>query len=317
MIILNLNKFQKITNLNFDLTDQRPIIYFLILVDQDTPRYKRINGQYVEDKQGNFVIDEGLDLYNLRKRILIYIGETINSLARIHEHYYAGKKGKSKNQIKGVGPKFNYIRIIKGFKRFEYDSVRIHEETKLVRKYLPQENQSARVSEKGRLIILNSDGKITPQDVFYPYNIHGRDYYKAFRAWEAEDMSIIEGDIISAERKNKVGITIHKTNNNSFYSKKNGAKLPFHQWFKSVVICRHKKQVEAMHIWRKNMFEWTKLYAPEYHDYRIIRDRKYKRGKCSERKLKYDRAYRKMVRENKKLAMDDIINEAIQYDIKQ
>ena len=71
MIILNLNKFQKITNLNFDLTDQRPIIYFLILVDQDTPRYKRINGQYVEDKQGNFFIYEGLDLYNLRKIILI------------------------------------------------------------------------------------------------------------------------------------------------------------------------------------------------------------------------------------------------------
>ena len=30
MIILNLNRFQKITNLNFDLTDERSIIYFLI-----------------------------------------------------------------------------------------------------------------------------------------------------------------------------------------------------------------------------------------------------------------------------------------------
>jgi hypothetical protein len=300
-MILNLNKFQKITNLNFDLTDQRPIIYFLILVNENTPRYKRIKGQYIEDKNGNFVIDEGFDLYNLKKRILIYIGETINSLARIHEHYYAGKKGKSRNKAKGIGNKFNYIRVIKGFKRFEYDSVRIHEETKLVRKYLPQENQSARISEKSRLIMLNSNGKITPQDVFYPYKIHGRDYYKAFKAWEAEDISIIEGDIISAERKNKVGIVTYKTHNNSFYSKKNGVKIPFHQWFKSVVICRHKKQVEAMRIWRKNISEWIKLYAPEYHDDRIIRDREYKRSRCSDRKLQYDRAYRKMVRNNKQM----------------
>ena len=99
MIIINLNKFQKIDNLNFDLTDERPIIYFLIQVNEDTPRYKRINGQYIEDKNGNFVIDEGYDPFELRKRVLIYIGETINSLARIHEHYYAGKKGKSRSKI--------------------------------------------------------------------------------------------------------------------------------------------------------------------------------------------------------------------------
>ena len=144
-MIINLNKFQKITNLNFDLTDERPIIYFLIKVNDDTPRYKRVNGQYVEDRDGNFVIDEGYDPFELRKRILIYIGETINSLARIHEHYYAGKKGKSKRLSKGIGNKFNYIRIMRGFKRFSYDSVRLHEETKLVRKYLPEENQSSRV----------------------------------------------------------------------------------------------------------------------------------------------------------------------------
>lgn len=300
-MIIDLNKFQKIDNLNFDLTDQRPIIYFLILVNKDTPRYKRIKGQYIEDINGNFVIDEGLDPYDLRKRVLIYIGETINSLARIHEHYYAGTKGKSKGKAKGIGPKFNYIRVIKGFKRFNYDSVRIHEETKLVRKYLPQENQSARLSDRGRMIILNSNGKVTPQDISYPYKIHGRDYYKAFRAWEAEDLSIIENDIISAERKNKVGITSYKTNNNSFYSNRNGVKIPFHQWFKAVVIGRHKKQVEAMQTWRKNMAEWTKLYAYEYHDDRIIRDRKYKRNKSSSRKLQYDRAYRKMKREDKQM----------------
>lgn len=299
-MIINLNKFQKITNLNFDLTDERPIIYFLIKVNDDTPRYKRVNGQYVEDRDGNFVIDEGYDPFELRKRILIYIGETINSLARIHEHYYAGKKGKSKRLSKGIGNKFNYIRIMRGFKRFNYDSVRLHEETKLVRKYLPEENQSSRVTEKSRMIILNSNGKVVPQDLFYPYKIHGRDYYKAFRAWEAEDISIIEGDIISAERTNKVGIVNHKTNNNSFYSNKNGAKLPFHQWFKSVVICRHKKQLEAMAVWRRNLNTWTKLYAPEFYDDKLVRDRKYDRSKNSERKLKYDRAYRKMVRNNRK-----------------
>ena len=41
MIVLNLNRFQKITNLNFDLTDERSIIYFLIQVNEDTPRYKK------------------------------------------------------------------------------------------------------------------------------------------------------------------------------------------------------------------------------------------------------------------------------------
>ena len=83
MIVLNLNRFQKITNLNFDLTDERSIIYFLIQVNEDTPRYKRINGQYIEDKNGNFVIDEGYDPFELRKRVLIYIGETINSLVSL------------------------------------------------------------------------------------------------------------------------------------------------------------------------------------------------------------------------------------------
>ena len=301
MIILNLNRFQKITNLNFDLTDEKSIIYFLIQVNNDTPRYKRINGQYIEDKNGNFVIDEGYDPFELRKRVLIYIGETINSLARIHEHYYAGKKGKSRNKSKGIGKKFNYIRIIKGFKRFNYDSVRMHEETKLVRKYLPQENQSSRITEKSQLIILNSNGKVTPHDLSYPYNIHGRDYYKAFRAWEAEDLSIIEDDLISAERKNKVGIASHRTHNNSFYSKKNGVKIPFHQWFKSVVICRHKKQLEAMMAWRRNLIIWTKLYAPEFYSEKLVKDRNYDRNVNPERKLKYDRAYRKMMRNNKQM----------------
>jgi len=299
-MIINLSKFQNINDLNFDLTDERPIIYFLIKVDNNTPRYKRINGQYVEDKQGNFVIDEGYDPFELRKRVLIYIGETINSLARIHEHYYAGKKGKSGSNSKGIGKKFNHIRILKGFKRFNYDSVRLHEETKLVRKYLPQENQSSRVTEKSRMIILNSKGKITPQDLFYPYKIHGRDYYKAFKAWEAEDLSIIEGDIISAERKNKVGILTHRTHNNSFYSSKNGVKIPFNQWFKGVVICRHKKQLKAMMDWRRNLIVWTKLYAPEFYNDKLVRDRKYNRNTNPERKLKYDRAYRKMVRNKRK-----------------
>ena len=221
-----------------------------------------------------------------------------------------------KNFEKKIGQIFNHIRIIKGFKRFEYDSVRLHEETLLVRKYMPLENQSSQVSKKYRMIILNSEGKLTPQDLFYPYKIHGRDYYKAFRAWEAEDISIIEDDLIDAKRKNKVGINYFTTNNNDFYNRKNGAKIPFHQWFKSVVVCRHKKQSEAMQIWRKNIAEWTKQYAPEYHDDRLLRDKQYKRRKNPERKREYDKAYRQMIK-NKKQAMDDIINEAIQYDIKQ
>ena len=41
-----------------------------------------------------------------------------------------------------------------------------------------------------------------------------------------------------------------------------------------------------------------------------------KEEKNPERKREYDKAYRQMIK-NKKQAMDDIINEAIQYDIKQ
>ena len=164
-----------------------------------------------------------------------------------------------------------------------------------------KQSKAKQQSKKG--FHLNSEGKLTPQDLFYPYKIHGRDYYKAFRAWEAEDISLIEGDLISAERKNKVGIVNHRTHNNSFYSSKNGVKIPFHQWFKSVVICRHKKQLKAMMTWRRNLIKWTKLYAPEFYNEKLVRDRNYDRNVNPERKLKYDRAYRKMVRNNKKEAI--------------
>jgi hypothetical protein len=58
------------------------------------------------------------------------------------------------------------------------------------------------------MIIFNSECRINSTRLILSLSNSWRDYYKAFRAWEAEDISIIEDDLIDAERKNKVGIVI-------------------------------------------------------------------------------------------------------------
>jgi hypothetical protein len=73
-------------------------------------------------------------------RILKYIGEGNTVFTRLIDHYKFDKstidKKKKGTDIKGIGPVFNYVRIIKGFIRFNYDTVRIHHETLCVRKVI-------------------------------------------------------------------------------------------------------------------------------------------------------------------------------------
>lgn len=278
-MILNLKKFTSIKDIRWDLTAVSPCIYVLILVDDKTPRYRRENGELIVDPQGTWIKDPGYDPLKRSQRVLIYIGETINEWLRIYDHYYCGEKGRggrSKEKAKGIGPIFTHVRMIKGFKRLSFDSVRVHEETKLVRKYLPEKNQASQFSDKYVAIMLNSEGKVSPWDLMYPYLIHGRDYYKAFIAWRDEDMSLIEKDLVIPNNTTLRGEPYMNQTTNDFYRK--GVKMRFHRWFKDIVIQRHIKQIEAMKQWRRNFRIWERQYASDFYEQRLIRDRNYNRS---------------------------------------
>ena len=76
-------------------------------------------------------MDRGYDVFELVPRVLKYIGETTHFLSRLHDHY-------NREYASEVGKVFTHFRCVRGFKRLSYDSVRIHHETILVRKYLPE-----------------------------------------------------------------------------------------------------------------------------------------------------------------------------------
>ena len=63
-MIIDLNKFISVKEIKVNLTNVLPGIYFLIWVDDNTQRWKRINSQYIPHKDGNYVIDHGFDLNN-------------------------------------------------------------------------------------------------------------------------------------------------------------------------------------------------------------------------------------------------------------
>ena len=143
-MVLNLDKFTDIKHITWNLTDISPCIYVLISVDDKTPRYRRENGELIADPQGTWIKDLGYDPLHLTKRTLVYIGETINSWSRIFDHFHLGEKGRggrTKDKAKGVGRVFTHVRMIKNLKRLDRDSTRVFEETKLVRKYLPEKKQ--------------------------------------------------------------------------------------------------------------------------------------------------------------------------------
>jgi len=288
-MIIDLNKFHDITNFKTDLTDIRPTLYFFISVNETTPRYIRKNGEYVLSKNGNILIDRGYDIFELVPRVLKYIGETTHFLGRLHDHY-------NREYASEVGKVFTHFRCIRGFKRLSYDSVRIHHETILVRKYLPEINKAAKLSDTQKLIILNSNGKVTPYELFEPYLLHARDIYVAYKAWEKEDMNYIKTFLII--KVNIAGIQKPgKRHAASFFDKK-GNKMRFSSWFQRVVRRLHIKQVEAFKLYRSNYYQCIKIYIPEEYEMIIKRQLNYNK-KYEKINRNYVNTYRKLRNKNK------------------
>jgi hypothetical protein len=270
-MIINLNKFQSIKNMTVDFTKNKSGIYFLLNIDKKTPRYKRIKNTYIQDQKGNYVIDRGMDITERVARVLIYIGESTYPIKRLTEHYFEDKS--NKKQKRGVGPVFTHVRIIDKFKNFEYDTIRLHYERILVRKYLPHLNLASQLTENQKLIILNSAGKVSPYDLIKPYLLNSRDIYKAFKAWEIEDMNYIDKEFVTFCARNKTGLVHPNTRDSRLYKDKRGKKLIFSSWVSDSLLRFHKKQVEAVKIYGMNYKLYIKMYDQERYQKILKRDK--------------------------------------------
>lgn len=266
-MIINLNKFVSINNFKLDFTKIIPGIYFLIWVDDNTQRWKRINGKYIPHKDGYYVIDHGFDLNNVVPRVLKYIGESTKPVRRLIDHYFCSEDSRSS----GIGPKFTHIRIIKGFKRLSYDTIRLHHETLFVRKYLPDLNQASTFSENYRTLLKNSNGLLTPNDILKPHVLHARDIYRAYVAWEKEDQKYLDTELVKLKITNRVGLIHPKRRDTRQYRNQKGEKIRFSRWVNDAVLALHKKQKEAMTDWRVRMRKYIKLFNPNR--YKLILDR--------------------------------------------
>jgi hypothetical protein len=267
-MIINLNKFVSVKNIEVNLTKLIPGIYFLIWVDETTQRWKRIKGQYIPHKDGNYLIDHGFDLKNTVPRVLKYIGESNKPIKRLIDHYTSVDEADNR----GIGPKFTHVRIIKNFKRFFYDTIRLHHESLLVRKYLPELNSASNFTENELIILRNSAGLVTPYDLLKPYTFHARDVYKAFKAWETEDENYLNTQLIK-KLKNRAGLVHPNRRNTTLYKNKKGLKSKFGYWFHSAVVPNHIKQKKAMSDWGSRIRKYTKLFNPERYIKIIKRDR--------------------------------------------
>jgi hypothetical protein len=270
-MIINLNKFQSIKNMTVDFTKNKSGIYFLLNIDKKTPRYKRIKNTYIQDQKGNYVIDRGMDITERVARVLIYIGESTYPIKRLTEHYFEDKS--NKKQKRGVGPVFTHVRIIDKFKNFEYDTIRLHYERILVRKYLPHLNLASQLTENQKLIILNSAGKVSPYDLIKPYLLNSRDIYKAFKAWEIEDMNYIDKEFVTFCARNKTGLVHPNKRDSRLYKDKRGKKLIFSSWVSDSLLRFHKKQVEAVKIYGMNYKLYIKMYDQERYKEILRRDK--------------------------------------------
>ena len=288
-MIIDLNKFHDITNFNVDLTDTTPTLYFFISVNKTTPRYIRKNGEYILNKNGNIVMDRGYDVFELVPRVLKYIGETTHFLSRLHDHY-------NREYASEVGKVFTHFRCVRGFKRLSYDSVRIHHETILVRKYLPEINKAAQFSDIQKLILLNSQGKVSPRELSEPYLLHARDIYLAYRAWEKEDLNYIKNNLVI--RVNKAGINKPGKRNSISFLDRKGKKMKFCNWFQTVVKRLHVKQIESYKTYNSNYYMYLKMYVPEEYEKKILRQRIYNKEYQNINKDYYD-IYRKLTSKNK------------------
>ena len=267
-MIINLNKFISIKNFKVDFTNIAPGIYFLLWIDKNTQRWKRINGKYMPNKDGNYVIDHGFDIHKTLPRVLKYIGESNKPIRRLIDHYFT-----SKDSTAGIGPNFTHVRIISGLKRLNYDTIRLHHETLLVRKYLPDLNQASNFSDNYRTLLKNSNGLITPRDLIKPYVLHAREVFKAFKAWEIEDPNYLENVLIKPKIKNKAGLSHPNKRDTRQYRNKKGEKIRFSRWFYDAVLSLHKKQKEAMTEFRNKIRKYIRLFNPDLYQFILDRDR--------------------------------------------
>jgi hypothetical protein len=275
-MIININKLVDIKKITFDLTDGRPFIYFLFQIDEDTPRYSRVNGQYIEDKKGSFIMDHGPNFIKQESRTLVYIGQTTNLIPRICEHFWTGTKGKSKSKTYAV-KKFNYIRQSKSFKMFDFDTIRQHYEKILVRKYLPFYNQASRFTKNQIKLILNSNNRIKPQELMKSYVLNSRDIYKAFKAWEIEDMHYLKNDLERPTSKMFILTGLHHPTKNlkkdlTYYNNK-GEKYKFGRFIEEIILPFHKKQRKAYLKYKRQMKLFIKMFDKIRHKDNVIKHR--------------------------------------------
>jgi hypothetical protein len=141
----------------------------------------------------------------------------------------------------------------------------------LVRKYLPELNNSSKLTENNIIIILNSAGKVSPYDLMIPYNIHARDIFRAYQAWLIEDMEYINKEFVPYKMENSAGLIRPDKKNPQLY-RRNGIKLKFSAWFTTSVIRYHKKQREAYVDYCKRQHEFIKLYDTFRYQEKIKRD---------------------------------------------
>jgi hypothetical protein len=281
-MIINTSKLVDITKATINITDGRPYIYFLFNITDKTPRYKRENNEYVIDSKGKFVIDEGFDLFKKRTRVLKYIGQTLGrSIGRILVHYYFDNNDLRNKKIQhGTGPVFTHYRLMK-IPRFIYDTVRLHHETLLVRKYLPEINKSSSkiFSDVQKMIILNSEGKIKISDIIYPYKLHARDIWLAAKAFKNEDWEWVKQNCAVSKQYKHLTIADLKSGRYSFgenfwmgkvrgkkSGQKRGKKKQFSRWFRACVLFKHNKQLEAKRSFQKKIIMLRNVYGDKNFD---------------------------------------------------
>jgi hypothetical protein len=303
-VIINLNKLTSIKKMTFDLTDGRPFIYFLFQIDDDTPRYSRVNGRFVEDKNGSFIMDHGPNFFKQGPRTLAYIGQTKNSIARIYEHYWTGTKGKSKAKKNAI-KKFNYVRFSKPLKMFEFDTIRQHYERIIVRRYLPFYNQAAQFTGNQIKLIINSGGKITPKELMKPYNLNVRDIFEAFKAWDIEDPEYLKDKFDKPTGKMLELTGIHYPDKNIksglSYINRHNKKFKFGRFVEDVMIPYHKKQRQAFREYKNQLRFFIKMFDKTRHKEikikaKIVNKNTYNKNKefLTDRQRKYRQAKKKI-----------------------
>jgi hypothetical protein len=271
-MIININKLTDIRKITFDLTTEETCIYFLFQIDENTLRYNRVNGKLVEDKNGTFIMDNGPNFFKQELRTLAYIGQTKNFISRINEHYWAGVKGKDKNKQSSV-KKFNYFRMIKNIKAFQYDTVRSHYERVLVRKFLPYYNNASEFSENQIRLIKNSNGRINPRDLTKPYVINLKDIIKASIAWKTEDPEYLKNEFAKPISKMRE-LTKMEVPNKKYYPKdlsyyRYNKKYNFGKFVDEIIIPFHKKQRKAIVEARQKLKTWIKIFDPERYKFDV------------------------------------------------